>query len=123
MKELTKAEERVMQILWRIDKGFVRDIIEALPEPKPKYSTVSTIARILEDKGFLDHRAYGKSHQYYPLVSKQDYTKVTLGNLVRNYFGGSFKRLVHFFSEHQQMDIQEVNEVIRMLEELSRGEK
>ena len=72
MKELTKAEEQVMQILWKIEKGFVKDIIDSMPKPKPAYNTVSTIVRILEKKGFVGHNAYGKTHEYYPLVSKKD---------------------------------------------------
>jgi len=120
MKTLTKAEESIMQVLWRLEKGFVRDIIDELPNPKPKYSTVSTIVRILEDKGFLDHKAYGKSHQYHPLVSRQAYAQVTVSRMLKDYFGGSFKSLVHFFSEYQALDLSEVNEIIAMLEAIPR---
>ena len=76
MKELTKAEEQVMQILWDMEKGFVKDLLEKFPEPKPAYNTVSTICRILENKGFINHKAYGKSHQYFPLVSRGLYQPV-----------------------------------------------
>ena len=78
MKELTKAEEQIMQILWDLEKGFVKDIVERFPEPKPAYNTVSTIVRILEQKGFVDHTAYGKTHEYFPLVGKSDYTRTFL---------------------------------------------
>ena len=118
MKNLTKAEENVMQILWRIEKRFVKEILDELPKPKPKYNTVSTIIRILEKKGFVDHKAYGKSHQYCPLVSKEDYTRFSLMRLLQNYFGNSFKNLVHFFSQQQDLDIQEVEEVIEMLKKM-----
>ena len=108
-----------MQVLWRIEKGFVKDIIAELPPPKPKYSTVSTIVRILEDKGFVGHRAYGKSHQYYALVAKEDYAKASLGRLVQNYFGNSFKNLVHCLSQQEDLSLQEVDAVIDMLQEVS----
>ena len=126
MEGLTKAEENIMQVLWRIEKGFIRDILEQFPEPRPKYSTVSTITRILENKGFVGHRAYGKSHQYFPLIAKDDYARAFLGRLLHDYFGGSFKSLVHFFSKQQDLDVREVEEVIEMLEDVStrkRGRK
>ncbi|MFH0892931.1 MAG: BlaI/MecI/CopY family transcriptional regulator, partial [Bacteroidota bacterium] len=91
MKELTKAEEQVMQILWEIEKGFVKDVVELIPEPKPAYNTVSTIIRILEKKGFVGYTAYGKTHEYFPLVGKEEYTREYLGHVVRNYFSNSFK--------------------------------
>lgn len=118
MKNLTKAEENVMQALWGIEKGFVKDILDELPEPKPKYNTISTIVRILEKKGFVRHKAYGKSHQYNPIVSREDYTRFSLKRLLHNYFGNSFKNLVHFCSQHQNLDIQEVEEVIEMLKKV-----
>ena len=123
MQRLTKAEEKVMQVLWALEKGFVRDILEQFPEPKPKYSTVSTITRILESKGFVDHKAYGKSHQYFPLVARDTYTRASLGRLLRDYFGGSFKNLVHFFSQHQDLDVAEVEDVIAMLEQMQEKAK
>lgn len=87
MKELTRAEEQIMQVLWDLGKGFVKDIIDKLPEPKPAYNTVSTIVRILQDKGFVGHETFGKSHCYYPLVAKDTYTKKFLKNFIGNYFG------------------------------------
>ncbi len=115
LKELTKAEDQVMQILWALQKGFVKDIIEAMPQPKPAYNTVSTIIRILETKGFVDHKAYGKTHEYFPVVSKDRYTKFYLNNLIRGYFGGSFQNLVSFFAKENKMDAQDVE---KLLEEL-----
>ncbi len=115
LKELTKAEDQVMQILWTLQKGFVKDIIEAMPQPKPAYNTVSTIIRILETKGFVDHKAYGKTHEYFPVVSKDRYTKFYLNNLIRGYFGGSFQNLVSFFAKENKMDAQDVE---KLLEEL-----
>lgn len=113
MKELTRAEEQVMQVLWDIQKGFVKDILEKLPEPKPAYNTVSTIVRILEKKGFVGYQAYGKSHEYYPLVEKENYTRSYLRNFVGNYFGGSFQQLVSFFAKEEHMDLKELDELMR----------
>jgi len=112
IKELTKAEEQIMQILWNIEEGFVKEIIEELPEPKPAYNTVSTIVRILEQKGFVAHKAFGKSHQYYPIVSKKDYTGFYMRGMVKNYFGNSFKNMVSFFAKEDNIDINELNEIM-----------
>jgi BlaI family transcriptional regulator, penicillinase repressor len=113
MKELTRAEEQVMQVLWDIKKGFVKDILEKLPDPKPAYNTVSTIVRILEKKGFVGYQAYGKSHEYYPLVEKENYTRGYLRNFVGNYFGGSFQQLVSFFAKEENMDLKELDELMQ----------
>lgn len=113
MKELTRAEEQVMQVLWEIEKGFVKDILEKLPAPKPAYNTVSTIIRILEKKGFVGYQAYGKSHEYYPLVAREAYTRSYLNNFVGNYFGGSFQQLVSFFAKEENMDLKELDELLR----------
>jgi len=117
MKELTKAEEQVMQILWTLEKGFVRDIIDQLPDPKPAYNTVSTIVRILEKKGFVSYKAYGKSHEYYPLINKNDYRRFTLKNIVSNYFGGSFEKLVSFFAKENDLDINQVEELMENIKD------
>ncbi len=115
LKELTKAEDQVMQILWKLQSGFVKDIIEIMPEPKPAYNTISTIVRILETKGFVDHKAYGKTHEYFPLISKEKYTKFYLNNLLKGYFNGSFQNLVSFFAKENKMDIKSLE---KLLEEL-----
>ena len=116
MKDLTKAEEQVMHALWKLEKAFVKDVIEEFPEPKPAYNTVSTIIRILEKKEFVDHKAFGKTHQYFPVVSKEDYTKHTAGQLVDNYFGGSFKNLVSFFVKDNDMTVKEMDELMKVIE-------
>ena len=112
MKELTKAEDQVMQILWRLGNAFVKDIVEQMPEPKPAYNTISTIVRILETKGFVDHKAYGKTHEYYPLISKEKYTKFYLNNLLKGYFNGSFQNLVSFFAKENKMDIKSLEKLL-----------
>lgn len=116
MKELTKAEEQIMQVLWDLKKGFVKDIIEQLPEPKPAYNTVSTIVRILETKGFVDHEAYGKTHEYFPLVEKDKYKNYFLKNIIGSYFGGSFESLVSFFAKENKLSVQELDELLKNLE-------
>ena len=113
MKELTKAEEQVMQELWALEKAFVKDIIDRLPEPKPAYNTVSTIIRILEKKGFVDHYAYGKTHQYFPLISKTDYTKSYFKNFLSGYFSNSFQDMVSFFAKEDKMSLSDLEEMIR----------
>jgi BlaI family transcriptional regulator, penicillinase repressor len=115
LKELTKAEDQVMQILWALGKGFVKDIIEEMPNPKPAYNTVSTIVRILETKGFVDHKAYGKTHEYYPLITKEKYTKFYLNNLIKGYFNGSFPNLVSFFAKENKMDAKDLEKLLQEL--------
>lgn len=116
MKELTKAEEQVMHILWNLERGFVKDIIEQFPEPKPAYNTVSTIVRILEKKEFVGYKAFGKTHQYFPLVPKEAYTKYTANRLVDNYFDGSFKNLVSFFVRDNDMTVKEMDQLMQIIE-------
>lgn len=112
IKELTKAEEQVMQQLWKLEKAFVNDILDKLPEPKPAYNTVSTIIRILEKKGFVDHEAFGKTHRYFPLVSKQEYTKVYMKNFLSNYFGNSFREMVSFFAKEDNMSLTDLEDLM-----------
>ena len=123
MKELTKAEEQIMQILWDLERGFVKDVLEQFPEPKPAYNTVSTICRILVKKGFLDHKAYGNSHQYYPLIARDDYTKEYLNNFVDSYFGNSFEQLVSFFSKQNKVDIGEADGIIELMNNVKEKKK
>lgn len=113
MKELTKAEEEIMQVLWKLERAFVRDILEELPEPKPAYNTVSTIVRILETKGFVGHDAFGKSHQYFPLVEQDKYKSFFLKNFMSGYFGGSFEKLVSFFAKDNNLDVQELDQLLK----------
>lgn len=120
MKELTKAEDQVMQILWQIEKGFVKDIVEQMPNPKPAYNTVSTIVRILETKGFVNHTSYGKTHEYYPLISKDKYSKFYLNNMLKGYFNGSFHNLVSFFAKDNKLEITDLDELVQQLENLKK---
>ena len=117
LKELTKAEEQVMQVLWELGEGFVNDIIEKMPEPKPAYNTVSTIVRILKTKAYVGHRAFGKSHQYYPLVTKEEYSERSLSILVNGYFDNSYHNLVSFFTKKSKVSLNDLEEMKRMIDE------
>jgi BlaI family transcriptional regulator, penicillinase repressor len=112
MKELTKAEEQVMQLLWKQGKAFVKDLMEVMPEPKPAYNTVSTIVRILERKGFVGHNAYGNTHEYYPLLTRDEYTRSYMKKFMRNYFSGSFKEMVSFFAKEDNMSLSDFDELM-----------
>jgi len=117
---LTKAEEQVMQILWDRGEGFVRELLEHFPEPRPAYNTVSTIIRILEKKGFVDHRSYGKSFQYFPLVSREQYRNERFSSLMKDYFNNSMKQVLSHFGKNGSMNMKEADEIIQMMEELKR---
>ncbi len=118
MKELTKAEDQIMQVLWKLEKAFVKDIVEQLPEPKPAYNTVSTIVRILEKKGFVGYKAFGKTHEYFPLITKEKYTRFYLNNMMTGYFNGSFQNLVSFFAKDNVMKVQEIDQLVKELEKI-----
>lgn len=113
MKQLTKAEEEIMQVLWLLKKANVKNIINELPEPKPAYNTVSTIVRILESKGFVDYEKQGKGHIYFPLVLKQEYSNQSINTLVDNYFQGSFKSMVSFFVKKNDVNLNDLEAVLK----------
>ncbi|WP_153795897.1 BlaI/MecI/CopY family transcriptional regulator [Foetidibacter luteolus] len=115
VKPLTKAEEQVMHALWKIEKGFLKDIIEEMPEPKPHSNTVATILKILVDKKFVDTETFGRMHQYQPLVSKDAYSKNTLTGVVKNYFGGSFSKAVSFLVEENKLSVDELELLLQQL--------
>ncbi|WDF68056.1 BlaI/MecI/CopY family transcriptional regulator [Sphingobacterium oryzagri] len=115
LKELTKAEEQIMQELWELGGGFVKEVIEQLPDPKPAYNTVSTIIRILETKGFVVHESFGKSHRYLPKISKEEYKKLITGKLLHNYFDNSAKSMLSFFLEEKKMDVKDLDEIMKII--------
>lgn len=123
MVTLTKAEEKIMMILWDIEKGFIKDILDQYPDPKPPYNSVSTIVRVLVQKEIVGYTAYGKSHQYHPLIEKEDYSKGQLSRLVTDYYDNSLKQVVSFFSESKKLNEKELDEAIRMLEALKSEKK
>ena len=115
MKKLTKAEEDVMQVLWQLEKAFVKDIIAEFSEPKPAYNTVSTIIRILEKKGVVGYESFGKSHRYYPLISKDEYTKTFMNQFVKDYFSGSYSNMVSFFTNQKRLSVRELEKLLTEL--------
>ncbi|WP_024772488.1 BlaI/MecI/CopY family transcriptional regulator [Aquimarina macrocephali] len=116
MKQLTKAEEEVMQWLWQLEEANVASIIEQMPEPKPAYNTISTIIRILENKEFVSHRKEGKGYIYFPLVKKEEYSNQSLNKLMNNYFNGSFRNMVSFFVKKNDMDIKDLEHILKELD-------
>lgn len=115
-KQLTKAEEQFMQVLWDLQEASVKEIIEQLPNPKPAYNTVSTIIRILETKNIVAHKPKGRGYIYYPLIKKTDYTNQSLHKLMDGYFGGSFKSMVSFFVKKNDVDINELESIMKEIE-------
>ncbi|MFC0517438.1 BlaI/MecI/CopY family transcriptional regulator [Mucilaginibacter angelicae] len=118
IKELTKAEEQVMQILWQLKEAIVKDIIEEMPEPKPAYNTVSTVVRVLEGKGFIDHKAYGNSHVYFPIISDAEYKKFTFDKMMKNYFSDSYQSLVSFIVDEKKISVKELDELTSLIDKL-----
>ena len=115
-KQLTKREEDVMKILWEAEKGFVKDLLNQHPDPKPHYNTFSTIIRGLEDKVFVAHNSYGNSHEYYPLVTKEEYRKMSIKNMVTDYFESSYKNVVSFFVTEEKLKVDDLKELIDLIE-------
>lgn len=115
-KQLTKAEEQIMQVLWELQEASVKEVIVEMPTPKPAYNTVSTIIRILETKGFVGHKAKGRGYVYHPLVKKTAYSNQSLHKLMNGYFEGSFKSMVSFFVKENNMDITELESVLKEIE-------
>jgi len=117
MKELTRAEGEIMQILWKKGNAFVQDIIDEMPEPKPAYNTVSTIVRILEQKEVVGHEALGRSHRYFPLVKKEKYTRNFMRNVMGSYFENSLPKMVSFFTRQENLSVHELEEIKLLVEQ------
>jgi BlaI family transcriptional regulator, penicillinase repressor len=115
MEDLTKNEEEIMRILWKIERGVVRDVLDLLAEPKPPYTTVSSVIRNLETKGYIWHKAYGKTYEYFPLVSKMDYRKKAFGDFIKHYFEGSAKKVVSFMVEEENLEAEQVEEIKKLI--------
>lgn len=117
MKQLTRAEEDIMQVLWNLKKAYVKDIIEKLPEPKPAYNTISTIIRILERKGVIGYTPIGKAHEYFPLITKTEYRKRFFKNFLSNYFGNNYMALTSFFTKEQNLSLEELEAIKKLIDE------
>ncbi|MBF04880.1 MAG: transcriptional regulator [Flavobacterium sp.] len=116
MQKLTNKEEEIMQILWKLKKAFVKDIMEEIIEDKPHYNTLSTIVRNLEEKGYVGYTAYGKTHQYFPIVSIENYRKKFMNTAIDTYFNSSYKNLVSFFAEEEKISADELREILEIIE-------
>lgn len=114
-KELTRAEEQIMQAIWSVGKGFAKDIHEQLEEPRPAYNTVLTVIRVLVQKGFVEYTTYGKSNEYYPMISKEEYSAQRMQSLKENYFGNSNAKLLSFFMKENNLDLNDVNELLELI--------
>lgn len=112
-KQLTKAEEQIMQILWDLEEASVKEVIDKFPKPKPAYNTVSTIIRILETKEFVSHKAVGRGFVYHPIIEKETYSNQSLHKLMNGYFNGSFKSMVSFFVKENKMDVKELESILK----------
>lgn len=119
MHKLAKREEEIMQILWKLENAFIKDIMEEMPEPKPHYNTVSTIVRILCDKGFVDHKTYGNTHQYFPLIQKENYQKDAISDVLRKYFDNSYSKMVAHFAKEEKISEDELTDIIDMIKNKS----
>ena len=117
MKELTKAEEQVMQYIWKLKKSFLKDIVDAFPEPKPAYTTISTVIRVLVKKGFVDYNTYGKIHEYFPKVSRKVYFQGHVKSLINNHFDGSVVSFASFFTGDDTMDLSELEEIKQLIDQ------
>ncbi|MBP93173.1 MAG: transcriptional regulator [Flavobacteriaceae bacterium] len=116
MQKLTNKEEEIMHILWTLEKAFVKDVLAKIETDKPHYNTLSTIIRNLEDKGYVSYKAYGKTHEYFPLVTKESYKKKFMSTAIDNYFNSSYKNLVSFFAKEEKISVDELKEIIALIE-------
>tara|TARA_R110002073_G_scaffold57778_4_gene146717 strand:- start:133758 stop:134120 length:363 start_codon:yes stop_codon:yes gene_type:complete len=117
MTKLTNKEEEILHILWELKKAFVKEIVALMPNPKPHYNTISTIIRNMEEKGYINHTAFGKTHQYYPVITKETYRKNYMSKTITNYFENSYKNAVSFFAKEEKISIEELKEIIKIIEQ------
>lgn len=117
MQKLTNKEEEIMHILWKLEKAFVKDVLAEVEDDKPHYNTLSTIIRNLEEKGYVSHNAYGNTHQYFPVITKEEYRKGFMSNAIENYFGNSYKSMISFFAKEEKISADELREILDMIEQ------
>ena len=116
MKQLTKAEEQIMQILWNLKEGVVKDVVDGFNEPRPAYTTVATVLKVLEKKGFVNSRKVGNVNLFFPKISKKEYTGFQFSTLLKNYFNGSFPKMATFFAKENNLSIEELEEMLKITE-------
>ncbi|MDN3677001.1 BlaI/MecI/CopY family transcriptional regulator [Flavobacterium paronense] len=119
MQKLTNKEEEIMQILWKLKKAFVKEVMAEITEEQPHYNTLSTIIRNLEEKGFVSHNAYGNTHQYFPVIKMEDYRKRFMNTAIDTYFNSSYKNMVSFFAEEEKISAEELREILAIIENKS----
>jgi len=117
MKKLTRKEEEVMKILWKLEKAFVKDIVEEYDDPKPHYNTISSLVRLLQDKGIIGFTQYGNTYEYFPLMTKEEYRKTFMKQVVSDYFDNSYKSVVAFFVKEKGLSPAELEELIKLIKE------
>ena len=117
MKELTKAEEQLMQILWGLEKAYLKDIVEQYPDPAPAYTTISTVVNVLVKKGFIGFETHGKSREYYPLISKEKYTRQSMNGLMSSFFDNSAKKFASFFASQEELSVEELKAIRKLIDE------
>lgn len=115
MKKLAKREEQIMRILWKLERAFVREVIEEFPEPKPHYNTIATLIRVLKDKGFVDSRKFGNMYQFFPIVSQETYQTKDVGDVLNKYFDNSYKNMVTYFAKKEKISESELEEILKMI--------
>jgi BlaI family transcriptional regulator, penicillinase repressor len=116
MHKLTKKEEEVMKILWKLEKAFVKDIVAEYPEPRPHYNTISSLVRILQDKGIVGFKQYGNTYEYFPLIPKEEYRKIFMKEIINDYFDNSFSRAVASFIEDENLSPDEIEEIMKLIQ-------
>jgi predicted transcriptional regulator len=116
MDKLTNKEEEIMRVLWKLKKAFVKEVVAELPKPKPHYNTISTTIRNMEEKGFVKHEAFGKTHRYYPAITKEDYRTKFMQKTIQHYFENSYKNVVSFFAKEEKITVEELQEIISIIE-------
>ena len=121
MEYLTKTEEKIMHILWESNKAFVNDVIEKMPDPKPPYNTISSVIRILEKKGFVTYKAYGRTHEYFPIITKSEYKRFTFKSLIKDYFDDSYKDVVSFMMNETDLTQEEIEDLKSEIQNINGG--
>jgi len=122
MERLTRKEEEAMKILWKAKKGFINELLVFYKVPKPHYNTLSTLIRGLEEKGYVKHKAYGKNHEYYPAITKEEYRKTFMKEVVNDYFDSSYKNVVIFFIDEKKISKQDLKAMIKLIDKGKKNE-
>lgn len=123
MEPITPNEEQVMHLLWQLEKALIREILNLLPDPKPPYTTLASVIKQLENKGYVDHKSYGKTNEYYPLISKSQYQRKSLNSLVKNYFDGSAQNMLSFMVKENKISDQDIQELQKLIENINKPEE